>query len=161
MTDTNNKYKESCRCVSCKNACKYNPGWFLPEEVEKVAKFLNISLKELFDKYLGVNWWSDDGDTTFLLAPAISSMNPGEEYPGDPRGTCIFYKKEQCEIHDVRSFECREYWHGEKYDDSFSRHADVRDAWRHHQEMIVKLLGRQPETESFRMFNLFNIMQSL
>ena len=33
----NDLHKKSCACSSCQNACKINPGWFLPGEAEKAA----------------------------------------------------------------------------------------------------------------------------
>jgi len=48
---------ESCTCQDCIIACYHKPGWFAPNEIEKVADFMGISLQQLFDEYLGVDWY--------------------------------------------------------------------------------------------------------
>lgn len=137
-----------CSCESCSAGCTFKPGWFLPGEVEETAEYLSISLQELFDKKLGVDWWmgKEEGDT-FLLAPALTTMSPGSEYPGDPRGACIFYKDEKCEIHPAKPFECAMYRCDTGRDEVKERHKSTGDAWKDHQDQIVKLLGRAPMAE--------------
>jgi len=146
--------KESCTCDGCQNACRYKPGWFLPGQAERVAEYLNITLNELFATRLGVDWYTGDSDT-FLLAPALVESEPGREYPADPRGTCTFYRDGLCEIHPVRPFECAEYLHGEDKSIVDERHASVAEAWQEHQAQIVQLLSREPESESFTIFDYF------
>lgn len=71
---------------------------------------------------------------------------PGEEYPADPHGTCVFLKEGKCSIHAVKPHECREY--DCKAPDKLVaiRHRAVVNAWREpeHQQQIVDLLGREP-----------------
>ena len=145
--------KSSCECESCKNACKFNPGWFLPGEAERASKFLEMKLNEFFKKYLGVNWWVAD-PPIFVLAPAIISMDAGSEYPGDPRGTCVFFENERCKIHPVKPFECREYIHTQKYINK--RHKKVANIWKEHQKQIISLLGREPEIKTFGILDCFS-----
>lgn len=133
-----------CNCKTCKVACLRKPGWFMPGEAEKVAEYLGVSLQELFETRLGVDWYEGSGDI-FLLAPAIHSMSAGEEYPRDPRGRCVFFDKKLCSIHPVKPFECREYHHSEKEETCQGRHRSVADAWREKQSQIETLLGYEPE----------------
>ena len=141
--------KESCECESCKAACENKPGWFLPREAERVADFLGKSMDELFQERLGVDWWIGY-EPTFVLAPALLGEPAGTEYPGNPRGKCIFYKNGRCEIHPVKPFECREYIHDEPMNE---RHHDVAMAWKPHQEQIKKLLGRKPSDAEFSLID--------
>ena len=147
--------KDSCECEGCQNACRLNPGWFMPGEAEQTAAHLGISLEELFKQHLGVNWYVGDEDT-FVLAPAITSMDAGGEYPGDPRGTCVFFKEGRCQIQGAKPFECREYLHDQTKEDVSKRHKEVAETWNtpEHQQQIVRLLGREPEAESFSIFDM-------
>ena len=141
------KEKFECTCEGCKNACSYVPGWFMPGEAEKAAEHLDLSLEEFFNKYLGVNWWEDEEDI-FVLAPAIIGEKTGSEYPGDPKGKCIFFNdKELCDIHVVKPFECAELICNDTKINE--RHEAVAIAWKNHQKQIVELLGRQPEAKAY------------
>ena len=135
--------KMECQCPKCKSACNYKPGWFAPGEVEKVAEYKKISLKELFDQYLGVDWWEKLSGNIYLLAPAITEMNTGEQYPQDPKGKCIFYKNELCEIHPVKPFECAQWDHTIT---THNLHKETAMKWNTPkcQKQITKLLGEQP-----------------
>ena len=145
-----------CTCDVCKGACTFKPGWFMPDEIEKVAEYLGLSLQELFDTKIGVDWWVDDEDI-FVLAPATINMSAGEEYPANPIGQCAFYENGLCSIHPVKPFECKKYHHTEQSAVN-ERHKSVADAWEKHQKQIVDLLGREPiaeEPESFFSFLLW------
>ncbi len=146
--------KLECQCNKCKGACSYNPGWFMPGEAEKTAEYLNMTFQEFFNKYLGVNWWEEDVETEdiFVLAPAITNMKTGQEYPGDPRGKCIFFKKGLCEIHEVKPFECAQFIHDKSTED---RHWNIAKTWKKNQLHIKKLLGRNPEASEYCGFGLF------
>lgn len=145
--------KIECSCESCKGACRTKPGWFKPGEAEKTAELLEISLKELFDTKLGIDWWEDEPDI-FLLSPAVVGMQPGKEYSGNPRGRCVFFTDDGlCEVHAAKPFECAEL--NCKTDDrdvTHARHEAVAKAWKDHQDQIVDLLGRQPEAEVYEGF---------
>ncbi|MFH1566493.1 MAG: hypothetical protein ABIL09_00725, partial [Gemmatimonadota bacterium] len=43
-----------CGCRDCQLACLNSPGWFLPEEVPRLAAFLSLDLPALFRRYLGL-----------------------------------------------------------------------------------------------------------
>lgn len=138
--------ENECTCGKCRRACTIKPGWFMPGEAEEVAKHLNLSLKELFDTYLGVDWW-ESADNIFVLAPAIVGEQTGAEYPGDPNGKCVFFNdEERCNIHLVKPFECRELT---CTGSSIKRHKNVANSWKNNQEQIEKLLGREPEAKEF------------
>jgi Fe-S-cluster containining protein len=145
---------ESGTCTTCTAACHKKPGWLMPGEAERIARHLGMSLAELFRTKLAIDWWEDhpvtDGDV-FVLAPAITTSPAGEEYPGDPRGRCVFLTAEgRCGIHAVKPHECRAYWCGEPTGPAQeARHLDVATAWIEHQPRLVELLGRDPEAAEY------------
>ena len=124
----------------------------MPGEAEKAAQWLGVSLREFFDTYLGVDWW-DGEPPVFVLAPAIVSMEPGSEYPADPRGRCVFYENGLCKIHPVKPYECAFYHHSDSDEVIQERHRRVAEAWKEHQEQIKNLLGREPEALEWDMFS--------
>ena len=114
---------KDCSCESCQKACGFKPGWFKPGEAEVTAEHLGMSFETFFQLFLMVDWVSDyaKGDV-FLLSPAVVGREPGREFPGNPRGKCVFFEDGKCGIHDVKPFECREYIHTESQDDVRKRH---------------------------------------
>jgi Fe-S-cluster containining protein len=156
MVDNGQSYfiRQECKCEECKNSCAYKPGWFLPGEIEKAAQYLMMSEQEFFDQYLGVDWYEDFNDI-FVLAPAITSMYPGEEYPANPKGQCVFFHNGLCNIHSVKPYECIESYHADTYDISQKRHSFVAQTWIDKQDYICTLLGRDPEKEGYAFFDAF------
>lgn len=140
--------QQSCTCEECKAACQYKPGWFLPGEAEKVAKYLGMSLEKLFKTRLAVDWWEGNPDI-FVLSPKIIGEKAGTEFPANPEGTCTFFKNGLCTIHPVKPFECHKMIHGEKDEIISKRHKEIAEAWKLHQDQIKKLLGRNPESKEF------------
>lgn len=147
-----------CSGQDCQQACQQKPGWFRPGEAEAVAELLGMSLEELFASKLGVDWWvgggGDEGDlaeTTFLLSPAITSMQPGEEFPSNPSGQCIFLQDSRCQIHAAKPFECAQLTH-----DGHADRLEIAREWLgpQGQEQIRQLLGREPEAASFTLFDM-------
>lgn len=141
--------KESCTCYICKSACEHRPGWFVPGEAEKAADYLDVTLKELFDTKLMVDWWSNYPEDIFLLSPAIVNEDAGQEFPADPKGRCVFYKKGSCGIHSVKPFECKDFLHN---DTSSNRHENIANKWKTNQRQIEDLLGRKPMSEKYYGF---------
>ena len=140
--------RESGTCSYCRDGCDHKPGWFLPGEAEKAAELMGMSLADFFRQYLAVDWWTGDPNI-FLLSPAIVGEESGSEFPGNPRGTCVFYKDERCQIHAAKPFECRDRWCGSRAAPRAVTHEDVAMAWTGHQDVIAELLGREPEAEEY------------
>jgi Fe-S-cluster containining protein len=128
-------------CEDCQGACK-RPGWFIPGEIEKVAKHLKISVKELFKTKLAVDWWEDMEDI-FVLSPALKGEETGEMFPYNPQGECVFFNKGRCDIHPVKPYECA-MWSCKKPDKTY--HENAKEKWNNPkaQQQIEKLLGRKP-----------------
>lgn len=144
----------SCSCEGCQNACSYKPGWFKFGEIEKVANYLKISLKELFDNYLAVDWYKD----LFVLAPVLINEEPGGMYPYNPKGECIFFEKNKCKIHAVAPYECQQYYHDENINFVRERHRDVAQTWMGKEKYIKNYLGYEPyiknDDGSLSIFNM-------
>jgi Fe-S-cluster containining protein len=136
--------KDSCDCNICKAACKIKPGWFKPDEAEKVAEYLGITMQKLFDEYLAVDWYRKGGVDYFPLSPAAKKNPKGAMWPYDPRGECVFFENGKCKIHPVAPFECREYYHTDTPEDIMSRHEQVAKSWNNKKKYIEKLLGHAP-----------------
>ncbi len=147
--------KTECSCAKCQSACENTPGWFRPGEAELAAKHLGLTLRQFFRRYLGVNWWGDvaKGDV-FVLAPATVRMEPGLEYPANPKGRCVFFTADRrCQIHPVKPFGCSV---GNPCDFSLkpfeAAMAKTVKLWRAEQGQVEKLLGRKPITKELDLF---------
>lgn len=138
--------KESGTCEVCQSACRFKPGWLLPGDAERIADHVGLSLAELFETKLAVDWWEDweDKGDVFLLAPALVDEDAGTEYPADPKGTCTFYAEGRCAIHEVKPFECREYVCDDSDGRVQGRHRAIVETWVENQAQIEALLGRRP-----------------
>lgn len=139
--------KQSCLCEKCKGYCEHKPGWFLPSEAERVAFYLNVTLEELFNTKLGVDWWEAE-ENIFLLSPATKTGIPGHEFPGNPRGEYIFFQNGLCTIHAVKPYECRESFHAESNN---GMHERVANAWNtpESQQQIKDFLRHKPRARRY------------
>ena len=158
--------RKECDCKHCQNACTNKPGWFLPEDINKVTEFLQISEKELFTKYLLIDYFENNfGDflkDVFVLSPA-TTQNQGEIFPYDPRGECIFFDttNKKCKIYSVAPFECREYMHNDNSEVTRKRHVEIAKKWNteENQKYLKELYGQDlnvPENDgSCSIFNGF------
>jgi len=139
------KPKNPCTCKKCQAACE-RPGWFIPGEVEKVAKYLKISVKKLFKTKLAVDWWVGEEDI-FVLSPALKGEEAGGMFPYNPVGECIFFNKGRCGIHPVKPYECA-VWSckepGKGYHEKAKKRWDNPKA----QRQIEKLFGKKPRSKT-------------
>jgi Fe-S-cluster containining protein len=139
--------KKSCQCQTCRNACQYKPGWFKFGEVEKTAKFLKLSLKKFFDKYLMIDWWTgseeSNGEAVFIISPGLVGEDVGEMAPYKSLGTCVFFEDGKCSIHSVKPFECAAMLHESE---NKSNHKEAMLSWNNPdaQQQIKKLLEYEP-----------------
>jgi len=127
-----------CSCERCVSACRRKPGLFMPGEAEVLAANMGLTLKELFETRLAVEWeTTTGGERIYALSPAIEGIEPGGKFPEDRRfGTCTFLKDGRCEVHEL----------GKPYDCAMATHAPAIDptctvaAWVPHQGQIRELL---------------------
>lgn len=127
------KFKKSnCTCAECVSYCRKTPGWFRPSEIELLARFLHLSVKQLFKQFLIADYWIAEASDIYVLAPikkferakdqlAVRSLlkdnellNVKRDLPGHRASwsyafvsaPCIFLKDDGCSIYPVRPFEC-------------------------------------------------------
>ena len=83
---------EACRkCGSC---CSHGTGFLVPDDIPRIAKFLNITEDKLKELYLE----EKDMFNTKAWKPKTIKK---------PFGPCVFYeKKEGCTIHIAKPFQC-------------------------------------------------------
>lgn len=140
-----------CSCTDCVSACEKKPGWFIPGEIKAAADLLGMSEKDFFDKYLSVDYWGNPDSWKFVLSPATLNATPGQEFPFDPSGQCVFLTEEgKCLIHAAKPYECKSYDHRKKENEeggkqASTQHLSVAESWIPHKDYIANLLGREPE----------------
>ncbi len=107
----------SCNCEKCVSACKNDPGRLIPEDLPKLAEFLNFSVEELIISSL-VKIPLSKKSEVYAYAPAKLKgkrllAKPGTvvpDYYTKERGTCIFLDENGfCTVHEVKPFECGAY----------------------------------------------------
>ena len=155
---------ESCECRDCVGACKSKPGWFSPDQMPLLEKHFGMPLKEVFRKYLAVDWLQsvyneETGEyrDVFNLAPANDRSPAGGMYAGNPRGVCVFLEKGKCTIHDVKPKECAEAFHSMTSKESVENHQAIGREWNteEFQQLVREVLGEEPEAESYSIFESF------
>lgn len=152
---------KSCSCNICSKQCRYRPGWFTPNQVNKLVEHLQLHIDEVFNNFLAIDWYEyDSGEVSFILAPSLKYHMPGIEYPILPSGECIFYVDNKCSIYELRPAECRIFNHEIttmehilKFKKSRKRIADL---WRSKREYIEILLGRSPIAKKLSLVDIVN-----
>lgn len=140
-----------CNCDKCAKACTVKPGWFTPDQIKPLAKALKLSQVELFRRHLQIDWWNDSPDV-FVLSPKLVGEKGGTMFPGEPSGTCHWFKDGKCAIHSLgKPAECAFYHHTTERASTLENHEKTADAWRtpEHQELIRTLYGAEPESEPY------------
>ena len=84
------------KCERCGNCCVHGAGFLIEEDIPKIAKFLQITEKELKKNYLQ--------ETEMFNKKA---WKPKIVKNGKPFGPCIFYDKNTCKIHIAKPFQCK------------------------------------------------------
>ena len=80
-------------CTECGKCCTGSPGyvWVSEEEMEEIATFLNISLKDLKRKYIR------------RVGNRYSLIESKKTYD------CVFLKDKKCQVYGARPTQCRTY----------------------------------------------------
>lgn len=146
-----------CACDICQKACITKPGVLAPGDAEKIASFLGISVNELFDKYLVVDWYEPDSqlDETFFLAPGFVGRETGTMAPAKPTGQCVFFTEDRrCVIHPVKPKECRKSMHTQGMHQAIRSRFKIIQAWVKHQEQLETLLGATPTAREYNVFDM-------
>jgi Fe-S-cluster containining protein len=124
----------SCDCADCRRACLTSPGWFLPREVEALARHLGVDVETLFRKHLAVGaTHMPDGSLRHGVMPhkLRDGKKPGSVWTltelAQP-GRCVFFDRGKCTIYPVRPYECARMMHDRQRDAVRLRHRIV-EAW--------------------------------
>ena len=108
---------KGCACKHCVAACKRQPGWFAPGEVEKAAALLGMDLAMFKARFIIREFWTGDsttnGKTVYCYAPRKTGVDKrrktasyGAAFTPAP---CVFLTPEnRCRIHAAKPEECRE-----------------------------------------------------
>lgn len=125
---------KECTCERCVGACKHQPGWFAPGEVEKAAALLGMTQHDFEQKYLVREYWVfGAGDVGPDHVPAPRKVFQAEGYNrasyadawGDDR--CVFLdENDRCKIHAAKPLECRGLVQCE---DQFIKRHDINLMW--------------------------------
>jgi uncharacterized protein len=86
------------KCTGCGQCCTGSPGyvWITEEEMQAVADYLKISIKEFMRKYI-----RRAGDRYALVE------HPNLERPKDV--DCVFLKDKKCTIYHLRPKQCKTF----------------------------------------------------
>lgn len=151
-----------CACNTCKGACTTKPGWLKFGDEIIIAKELNLSVKELFQKHLLVDWWQDnEGQDYYGLTPCVTRISPGGMFTFNPRGQCVFFKDELCDIHSVSPFECGAHIHTDSDDQVMNNHRQAAQTWNCEEgkRLIKELLGKDPEPPTPHLTDLLGMFE--
>jgi len=150
----------SCNCQSCRDACKFKPGWLKFGDEKKIAAHLKISVRKLFNDYLILDHIkNDDGTYYFVLSPCPVHLQPGSIMPLTNTGRCIFLTKdEQCQIHEVSPLECQLSIHDLEDQQAGKNHLDIAKTWDNEEaQLFIKdLYGSKPVVEKPTIFDILS-----
>lgn len=154
---------KSCECERCQADCQNKPGWFLPTEIQPLADKLGLTVQELFDRHLAVDYFLYKNGKTpvFILAPATVKSGTGEMYPYNPLGTCRWFKDGKCQVHEQgKPLECAKTYHGSTAKEVHRLRDDIVRAWRtkENQAWIADLLGTAPKAPEPTIFDMVEMM---
>jgi hypothetical protein len=146
--------KNACQCSRCQSACSHKPGWFRPEQIAPLARRMGLTVQELFDRHLSVDWWNGteemNGEDIFVLSPRLVGRTGGEMFPAEPHGVCHWFKDGACGIHKLgKPDECAFAHHALEGDVMSANRFEIVKSWMPKQRRIQELLGRKPEAEVF------------
>jgi Fe-S-cluster containining protein len=101
--------KSGCQCEECQSLCQHEPGWFMPDEIELVARHLEMKSEDFLSTYAQLH------ETGGIIACSPRFLVREKR--------CIFFEGGRCRIHEVKPYECRKvYGCEEKH-----RHKRIRE----------------------------------
>lgn len=102
--------RHGCPCEKCRECCEREPGWFLPEEIQAAAAYLNLGENEFVQKFC-----------TEHIEANVMALSPATK-KGSSK--CVFLNRlGLCEIHPAKPYECRKVYGCE----GPSRHRKIRE----------------------------------
>lgn len=136
-----------CQCQICQGACRQKPGWFTPDQIEPLAQSMGLTVQQLFDEHLQIDWWTDSPKNIYILSPRGEHGRGGTMFSTNPRAQCHWFQDGKCAIHTLgKPFECREMTHDSNDRVSVADHESVAMTWNNPdaQKMIADLYGSEP-----------------
>lgn len=132
-----------CSCQDCKNACAHRPGFFRREQIEPLANALNLTVPELVQKHLQVDFFSgDDVEDVCMLVPRLKGERGGTQIDNDPRGVCHWFVDGKCRIHQLgKPAECAELVHGPDGQQVKVDRVAIARTWVGQEEFIEQVTG--------------------
>jgi hypothetical protein len=134
-----------CSCERCQSLCHTKPGWFTPEQIHVIGRKLNLTIKDLFRKYLTVDPVLIGGARSrtgvYVLAPAIVGNGAGSIADPKARGTCVWFADGKCTIHDVKPRECALVDHSTMPGEANLLRAAIVKQWQPHKKFVQDLYG--------------------
>ena len=136
-----------CTCDRCQAFCRNKPGWFLPGQIETVARSLHLTVAALFRQYLRIDMaLVREGERTtaiYVLAPAIRGTKPGAITDPTAHGDCIWLTDGRCAIHAVKPAECGAIDHTTSPQDINLTRATILKQWMPYKRLIQDLYGKK------------------
>src|SRR5579864_2021391 len=136
-----------CSCSRCQNLCSNKPGWFTPQQIAPLARKLELSIADLFERYLTIDAVLTSGPNglagVYVLAPANSGTKPGAISDPTTHGTCIWYKDGKCEIHELKPTECAAIDHSTSPAEGDLLRASILKQWIPHRKFVQSLYGKK------------------
>jgi Fe-S-cluster containining protein len=136
-----------CSCDRCQSLCHSKPGWFTPQEIELVARKLNVAIEDLFKDYLTIDAVliaeADRPTGVYVLAPAIVGRKSATIAEPTARGSCVWLKNGKCDIHAVKPAECRATDHSTSGRDSDMLRASILKQWIPYKKFVQNLYGKK------------------
>jgi len=100
-------------CLQCGKCCITHPCALAPDDLTNVARFLYLSEKGLFNRFLVLDYVLDSSEKRYYLCPARKDDRPGriaaKEWTFLP-SPCVFLNDIRCEIEEVKPRGGREFF---------------------------------------------------
>jgi len=136
-----------CACDSCQNLCQQKPGWFTPDQIERLARKLGLRIDDLFRRFLTIDvaLVEDGGQmkAIYVLAPAMIGRKPGAISDPSARGICVWFRDGQCQIHEAKPRECSLVDHATSSAQGDLIRASILKRWLPHKGFVQQLYGKK------------------
>jgi len=100
-------------CSGCGKCCFTHPCALAPDDLQKIARHLNLSEQELFNRFLVLDYVDVAGRKQYYLCPARRADKSGTIVKPDwsfSNSPCIFLHGTKCTIQDVKPKGGMEYY---------------------------------------------------
>lgn len=136
-----------CACDRCQNFCRQKPGWFTPDQIAPLARKLNLSIGELFRRFLRIDavLVVERGQqrAIFVLAPAMTRKGSGAISDPSDHGACVWFADGQCGIHETKPRECSLVDHASTRTDGDHLRAAILKEWVSARSFVQELYGKK------------------